>query len=91
LVNSTEANARASVWLNALSKSNLDNMPVYPQDFKTLSQLCGVKPVRILKNAEGVPRVFIIDREDTIQKIKDIYGFFTKKEAESQLKDAADI
>jgi hypothetical protein len=86
-----EPSARVHQWLTMLSKSKLEQFPLFTKDYKILQNLCGVPYVRVLKNHNQEARVFFVDRQQAIDMLKDRYGFKTKQEAERELRDGLDI
>lgn len=85
----SEASAKAKLWLDCFSKVKVDPVPVFPVDYETLHNLCGITPERVMRNESGKIMVYFISKEPCIRQLKGLYGFFTTTEAAQELKEAA--
>lgn len=70
-----------SMWLKLLAKFPKPLVPLYTLEFKKLSKLAPIQVVRVIKTPNGEPRVYMIDRVETINLLKELYHFHTKAEA----------
>lgn len=80
---------RVSAWLKMLDNVRHDLVPLYTGDYEFLAKIACVPYERIIKSKDGTPRVFFVDRKKAIKLLKERYGFFTRQEAEAELKEAA--
>lgn len=79
---------RVSTWLKMLDGTKRDLIPVYVGDYEFLAKVACVPYERILRSKQGKPRVIFINREKAINLLKERYGFFTRQEAEAEVKEA---
>jgi hypothetical protein len=79
-----EAN-NVSMWLSMLNKHPRNLVPLFAGDFHRLRELAPVIHERVIKTPEGQPRLYMVDRDKTVQLLKELYGFKTKQEAMGEL------
>lgn len=63
-------------------------VPMYRHEYEGLRVLVGNVHERIIKDEHGHPKVFMVNKETAITKLKQMYGFFTKQEAQTELIEA---
>lgn len=80
-------NSRVSLWLHLLSKSKLQLVPVYTREFQNLHQIAPIHPEKVVRNNDGEPRIFYVNRDKTIKVLKDLYRFHSKEDATKVIKD----
>lgn len=73
------------IWLKILDRDKRDLVSLFYTEFNLLNKLCPVQVVRTINNNDGDARIYFINRLDTIQMLKDLYGFHTKQDAATQL------
>lgn len=79
---------KASMWLNILAKYPRQLMPVYPNEFATLSSLAPITPEKVIRDEGGEPRIFMVHRDKTIDILKNLYRFHSKDDVTQELNDA---
>lgn len=77
-----------SLWLHTLDRQKKDHTSLFMDDYQRLCKLAPIPTVRVIYNPEGEPRLFFIDRKKTIAILKELYGFHTKPEVTTQLREA---
>ena len=75
-----------SMWLSVLAKQTGDTISLFAMEYKRLSKLAPVEVVRVIKTPQGEPRLFFINRLDSIKLLKNLYAFHSKADIEEQFK-----
>lgn len=78
---------KVSIWLNTLHNTPQKLVSVYPPEFNMLRKLVPILPIRTIKDSEGKPMIYRIDKESTISALKQQYRFVDKEEVEQTLKE----
>ena len=63
---------------------------MYKAEFDMLKRLAPISPENVVRDGQGNVRVYYINRDKTIQILKNLYSFKTKDEAVNEIKNAAD-
>ncbi len=79
-------NNDVSMWLEVLAKQTSENISLFAMEYNRLSKLAPVVVVRVIKTPQGEPRLFFINRLDSIKLLKDLYAFHSKSEIEEEFK-----
>ncbi len=79
-------NNDVSMWLEVLAKQTSENISLFAMEYNRLNKLAPVVVVRVIKTPQGEPRLFFINRLDSIKLLKDLYAFHSKSEIEEEFK-----
>lgn len=74
-----------SMWLNVLNNNKQESISLFSLEFKRLAKLGPIEPIRVIKNPNGEPRLFFIDRLSTIKLLKELYAFHSKEDLVKEL------
>lgn len=76
-------------WLGVLKKFPQSQVPFYPRDFERMQEHAGVAHTRVILDNNGNPSIYFVDREKTINRLKNHFNFKTKEEVKKHLLESA--